>query len=92
MTAVPEGGAPLCSFGPLTASPAGWRARGAMAISPEQAGKLGQQMRLLPRQFDKTMGRDAAGDHLVPATSRAVSVFANARLLAHEYRPDKAGS
>jgi len=78
---------------------AGWLAGsgGSVAISTYQAGKLmlvgwdGRQMRLLPRQFDKPMGLDAAGDRLVLATRREVTIFANARLLAQEYLPDKPG-
>ena len=70
---------------------------GSLAISTYQAGKLilvgwdGQQLRLLPRQFDKPMGLDSEGDRLVLATRREVTFFANAPLLAQEYLPGQPG-
>jgi uncharacterized protein (TIGR03032 family) len=65
---------------------------GSLAISTYQAGKLllvgwnGRQVSFLPRNFEKPMGLDVAGDQLVLATRHQVWRFANAGPLAHHYR------
>ncbi len=65
---------------------------GSLLISTYQAGKLllvgwnGQQITLLLRHFDKPMGIDVHGTRLLLATRHAMTVFANAPVLAYEYR------
>jgi uncharacterized protein (TIGR03032 family) len=65
--------------------------RQTLAISTYQAGKLiflshdDRQLNLLIRNFDKPMGMAFAGSRMALATRHAVTLFANAPLLAPDY-------
>lgn len=73
------------------------RCGGALACSTYQAGKLlmlgwnGQQVSLLPRNFDKAMGVATQGERLALATRNELLLFANAPPLAPEYQPGAPG-
>ncbi len=69
------------------------QAKGSLLISTYQAGKVllvgwdGQQVTLLPREFQKPMGMAVSGDRLALATRQAILFFSNARSLAPSYLP-----
>lgn len=71
--------------------------RGSVAISTYQAGKLvlvgwnGNQVTVLPRDFQKPMGLAVDADRMALATQHAVILFGNAKLLAAEYLEDQPG-
>ncbi|MBN1588419.1 MAG: TIGR03032 family protein [Pirellulales bacterium] len=73
------------------------QAGGAVVLTTYQAGKVavigwdGRQVTLLMREFDKPLGMAVRGDRMVLATRHDVWFFANARLLAHDYRADQLG-
>ena len=73
------------------------QAGGSLCVSTYQAGKVatigwdGRQVTLLMRQFDKPLGMVADGNRLTLATRNMVWMFANAPLLAHDYREDQPG-
>lgn len=70
---------------------------GSLAVSTYQAAKLliigwnGEQISLLPRQFDKPMGLDIRGDQLVLATRHEVTIFSDDPVLARHYVHDQPG-
>lgn len=72
-------------------------ARGTVAISTYQAGKLvfvswdGKQVSVLPRQFDKPMGLAIEGQRMALATRHQVWLLQNSALLAHDYQEDAPG-
>jgi uncharacterized protein (TIGR03032 family) len=67
---------------------------GTVAVTTYQAGKVvflgwdGTRVTMLPRDFDRPMGLASAGPRLVLATRHAVTLFADAPLLAPDFRPD----
>lgn len=73
------------------------QAGGALAVSTYQAGMLvlvswdGEQVRVLPRHFDKPMGLDGDAGRLVLATRNDITVFANSTALAPEYGRQRGG-
>jgi uncharacterized protein (TIGR03032 family) len=77
----------------------GWLAQagGSLAITTYQAGKVatigwdGRQVTLLMRQFDKPLGLAVEGNRIALASRHDLWVFANARLLAHDYLEDQPG-
>lgn len=70
---------------------------GSLVLTAAQAGKVilvgwnGQQVTILPRQFDRPMSIAVAGDRLALATQQEVISFANASVLAHRYLEDQPG-
>ena len=77
------------------------QARGSLAVTTYQAGKVAlvgwdprsQQTTLLMRHFDKPMGLASTpdGHRLALATRNAVTLFADAPLLAHDYLEEQPG-
>lgn len=70
-------------------------ANGSLAVSTYQAGKVllisavAGQISILPRAFDKPMGLVFSGQRAALATRHNVTFFANAPLLAPNYKPDR---
>lgn len=72
-------------------------ARGTVAISTYQAGKLafvgwdGGQVSLMMRHFDKPLGLAVERERMALVTRHELLFFANAPLLAHDYLEDQPG-
>ncbi|MBX3412471.1 MAG: TIGR03032 family protein [Pirellulales bacterium] len=72
-------------------------ARGTVAISTYQAGKLafvgwdGRQVSLMMRHFDKPLGLAIDRERMALVTRHELLFFANAPLLAHAYLEDQPG-
>ncbi len=70
---------------------------GSLAITTYQAGKLvfvswdGQQVKILPRHFEKPMGLAIDGPQMALATRHQVWILANAPLLAPDFQEDDRG-
>ena len=83
----------------LTGDFAPWLAGagGSIALTTYQAGKFllvgwdGRQVTLLPRNFDRPMGLDAAGRRLVLATRHQLWLLVNSPDLAHDFLEDQPG-
>ncbi len=66
--------------------------KGSLIVSTYQAGKLllighdGQRLTLLMRQYDKPMGFDVSGKKLALATRNNITIHANDKVLAHNYK------
>ncbi len=71
--------------------------QGTLAITTYQAGKVamlgwsGDRVSLLMRQFDKPMGLAVGPGKLALATRHAITLFANAPLLAENFLPNERG-
>lgn len=82
-----------------SASFAEWMSQipGSLAVSTYQAGKVvligwdGQQLTVLPRDFDKPLGMARHGHRLALATRHEILLFANAPLLAPDYLETQKG-